>query len=325
MRSFGRALLVEDDLVLVIDLYDVHIGHDVGAALDVVLLSGTRVESANDLQFGLEILHVQLQQLGQFLVASVLQLVHVLAHDDCRQGVPSCFRCLSWRSRHSSRSRAATPTGSNPWTNVEGFLQLLSVVAADGLNLLGGRAQIAIAVDVADDRPAELLDAIGRCRQIELPDQVIRQVGRLGERVLEGRQFLAGFPRSARGVGRIRVGEVGFEVDLVEWIRGLVVLSALAFLALRLWPRPAPPREPGSPTAPAGPPSTSSSLDICNSLIACCNDGVITSRWLNLTLSFCSRAIPPPRPGRSVELEMLSQVNLSDLLIGMQAPRVSRA
>src|SRR5215203_6769800 len=60
--------------------------------------------------------------------------------------------------------------------------------------------------------------------------------------------------------------------------------------------------------------SVSSSMRvICKSLIACCNEGVITSFCDSLSESFCSSAIQP-----SLQSEVFSKINFSDLRVRRQ-------
>ena len=158
-------------------------------------------------------------------------------------------------------------------------------------------AQVAVFVDVADD---ELGDLLGPRRGVghgELPGQVIGEVGRTRERVLDGELFVL-LPHPARVVAVLDVVlEVGVVVDLVEGVLLLLVLglgvlaaSSVSFLA-SAFPRPAllRPSLPRRISSRSGFSSSSwlrtswsSSFDSCSSLIACCSEGVMISFWLSL-------------------------------------------
>ena len=195
----------------------------------------------------------------------------------------------------------------------EGLLDVLFVVVAGGADLVAGHAQVAVLVDVADQVGRDLAD-LGRPR----PDIEICQVryswrpGGPGEDVLE--RDLLGLLVLARVVGRVEVLlEIGVEVDLVEGV-ALLLGGSLARRLRGARAGPPPPRLPPLPaswrsaaSASAASScsssrigfstiswvrtSSSSSFDICRSLMACCSDGVITSRCESLRLSFCSRAM----------------------------------
>ena len=56
-------------------------------------------------------------------------------------------------------------------------------------DLLDGGPQQAVLVEVLDDGVADLQDQLVGDGHVELPEQVVVEVGRLGERVLDGRQL----------------------------------------------------------------------------------------------------------------------------------------
>ena len=169
---------------------------------------------------------------------------------------------------------------------------------------------------------------VGRVRHRELPVQVLLEALRPRERVLE--RDLLRVLVLARVVRAVEVVlEVGVEVDLVEGVALLLDRrsgvrgrsgrrSPPSFAAAppRLRPRSACSAELASSSSSSRGFSTtswvrtscSSSLDICRSLIACCSDGVMTSRCESRRLSFCSSAIEGA--GRLAELKCLPQIDL---------------
>ena len=90
-------------------------------------------------------------------------------------GVPSSPMCRSCSSRHSWRSRAATPIGIEALDDLQRALDLLDRPRAHGRNLLERRDEHAVVVQVADNRGADLAQLIVVGQQRELPQHVIGQ------------------------------------------------------------------------------------------------------------------------------------------------------
>jgi hypothetical protein len=101
-----------------------------------------------------------------------------------------------------------------------------------GSDLLNRGDQVAIVIQVADDRPPDLLHAVVVGLQRELPEQVVGERGRRGERVLDWRQFLH-FRRGARAVAVVQV--VAEEVVVIGVVPGVGLLGGgLGLLLFRL-------------------------------------------------------------------------------------------
>jgi hypothetical protein len=298
-----QTFLVEEDLIVIVDLDDVNVGNDVPAALDVVFLSRSRIEPFDDLDLGEQVFHRKAQGLGELLVRLFWSL-SMWCRTMVSAALPSSPRCRNWMVRHSMRSAARDAHGVQALDELQRGANLLGRKAPHGLELLDARTQIAVFVEVADDRAPDLLLALGRSGHVELPDEMPGEILSLGQGVLERRKGFARVDRGPGDVPALDVLEVGLVVDVVERIarlrlrgvRGPLSLcrSGFALVALGDGPSSIASSRTGFSVSSCWISSTSSSLDIWRSLIACWSDGVMMSRWLILTLSLCSRAIGFP-------------------------------
>ena len=242
----------------------------------------------------------------------------------------SALRWSTWMRRHSRRSRAATPIGSSFWTffrtssaNVTPDARLErdahEGIAGRGLLALAlhrRHLEVAVVVEVPDDEHRDALLVLGEVREAELPDEVVDEIGLLGERRLVAGQLLVGQAAvRRRGVTlELVVVEVLVPVDLVRALLALHLLGLLDLLVLRgglelrllrgaraLGARIllALPRilEEGFSVSSVRMRSTSSMRESCRSLMACCSWGVITSCCVILSCCFNSMLIDAPWPG----------------------------
>ncbi len=109
---------------------------------------------------------------------------------------------------------------------LDGPLHVFPLVRSGGHDLLGRGPEVAVFVDVADDEAADLLRPRRGVAHVELPRQVVGQVGGAAERVLEGKLLV--LLRHPRVVAVFDVVlEVGVVVDLVE---GILLLLGGRFL-----------------------------------------------------------------------------------------------
>ena len=166
--------------------------------------------------------------------------------------------------------------------------------------------QVSVLVDVADEvsrRSPALRPGASAMR--ELPVQVLGQTLGARQDVLE-RELLGLLLVLPRVVRRVEVVlEVGVEVDLLERVplllrrrRGRVGRGGGGASSLSSRLASARSVSVSSCSSRIGFSTTSwlrtswsSRRDICSSLIACCSDGVMTSRWESRRLSFCSSAM----------------------------------
>ena len=243
----------------------------------------------------------------------------MLADDLLDQRVRRSPRAASWTSRHSGRSRRRRPADRSARRSASGRLDVGRRSRSGAIpDLLQRDVEEAVLVQVADEVARDLAHAVADARHVELPDQVLVEVVRAREDVLE-RVLLGLLLVLARVVRRVEVVlEVGVEVDLLERVALLLGggrRPPRAALASSL-SRAASTRSvsvvsscssrTGFSTTSCVSTSCSSRRDICRSLIACCSDGVITSRWESRRLSFCSSAMGDGC-GSAVEPETFSQ------------------
>ena len=149
-------------------------------------------------------------------------------------GVPVMPRCRSCSSRHSCRSRAATPIGIELLHQRERALDVLRGPRPHERDVFHRRHEIAIVVEVADDGLANLAQQriVGLHRQ--LPEQVIRERLAGRERVLDRRELLD-LGRRARPVAVVEiVAEEVLVVLVVPGVALLLVLLLFRFLRCRL-------------------------------------------------------------------------------------------
>ena len=109
--------------------------------------------------------------------APALEQRQVVAHDARRQRVVARPSWRSWISRHSARSRAATPGGSNSWMRRSTRSHGVDVGpdVREERDLLERQREVAVGVEAADDERAELLLGVGHVGQPELPHEVVGQ------------------------------------------------------------------------------------------------------------------------------------------------------
>ena len=193
--------------------------------------------------------------------------------------VPSRPRCRICSHRHSCRSRAATPIGSKVWMCCSAFSTSRDRPVGHGGDLFDRRHQVAVVIEVADDRAADLLQLLVAGLERELPHQVIGERSGGREGVLDRRQLLD-LLRRARAVAVVEI--VAEEIFVVGVVPGVGLLGG------RLLGGPSRPAacsagwsssvgtssSSGFSTISWFRRSASSSVDIGSSLIACCNDGV---------------------------------------------------
>ena len=172
--------------------------------------------------------------------------------------LPSSPRCRSWIVRHSTRSRAATPTGSKPW-----IISRVAPISSGEKPPISWSSstlarEIAVLVQVADDRAPDLLGALVWTRSCRAARSDVRR-GPASRRACSRTTAAPRPSRSACGGRRCprrpgsttrsrcrSYGSRGFAVGAVRppsprsGGRGL----ALGALGGRDLPR-APPREPG--------------------------------------------------------------------------------
>ncbi len=167
-------------------------------------------------------------------------------------------------------------------------------------DLFGRRHQEAVGVQVADDQLGDLALASFDVRHVELPEEVVVEVGLAGEAVLDRRLVPLLHHRGVAGALPV-VAEVGVEVDVLHRLR-VIELLAVGRLRDALPPRGGTSSSMTSLLSSSTGFSTSSWVRsvsssmrvICRSLIACWREGVITSFWASLRESFCSNAIRNP-------------------------------
>ena len=170
-------------------------------------------------------------------------------------GVPSSPMCRSCSSRHSCRSRAATPIGSKPWTSFSARLDFLDRPRPHRGDLVERRHQHPVVVEVADDGGADLAQLAVVGQQRELPQQVIGERRRGRERVLDRRK-LFDFLRRVRPVAVVEV--VAEEILVVAVVPGVALFLGARPRSSRpaarprpaAGPRSAPPRASGSRPLP---------------------------------------------------------------------------
>ena len=124
-------------------------------------------------------------------------------------GVPSSPWWRNWSRRHSCRLRAATPTGVEALDERQHPRHLGGRPVAHGGDLVDGRRQVAVLVEVADDGYADLPQQLVVRTRRELPHEVVgdrlRILGRgRGQRVLDRRQLLH-LARRARAVAVVEI------------------------------------------------------------------------------------------------------------------------
>ena len=132
--------------------------------------------------------------------------------------VPSSPRCRIWSHRHSCRSRARDADRVEGLDVLQRLLDFDDRPVAHGGDLFDRGDEVAVVVEVADDRAADLLQLLVAGLQRELPHQVIRERRRGRQRVLDRRQLLD-FLRRARAVAVVEV--VAEEVLVVGVVPGV--------------------------------------------------------------------------------------------------------
>ena len=108
------------------------------------------------------------------------------------------------------------PRRVQPLDDLERLLDLLPRIGAEVRDLVHRGAQQAVLVHVLDDGVADLEGELVRDRHVELPEEVVVEVGLDGEVVL-GPEVVVAVLAHRRVAGRLPVlAEVGVEVDVVD-------------------------------------------------------------------------------------------------------------
>ena len=200
---------------------DVDVGLDVDRALVRVLAAGLRIEMLDDLDEALERLHVDRQRLRELHEVALHEHVPVIADDDLDERLVDLEE-VELQQQALAKVARADADRIEDLDGLDGLRCFFGRVGSRGLDLLHAGAQVAVLVDVADDERADLLDARRRVGHAQLPREVIGEVRRTGEGVLD-RELLV-LLRHPRVVAVLDVVlEVGVVVDLVEGVLLLVL------------------------------------------------------------------------------------------------------
>ena len=122
MRSLRQAVLVEHDVELVADLVDVDVGDDVDRVVAAEGAAGPRLEPADHVGRRGDLLDRDAERARDAAEVALLQRVEVLGDDARARADRRCRAASIWSSRHSRRSRAATPADRSSCTARERLL-----------------------------------------------------------------------------------------------------------------------------------------------------------------------------------------------------------
>ena len=139
-------------------------------------------------------------------------------------------------SRHSRTLRAPTPAGSSDCTTLQRRFDLFRSVIAHAGDLFERRGQIAVFVQVADDRFGGVANILRKQADAQLGVQMIAQGDRRGQKRLEGGLFDR-FRGGTLVAGIQVIVEKGTEVDFVEGVGGGRRFDGIGRGRLRHWLR----------------------------------------------------------------------------------------
>ena len=257
----------------------------------------------------------------------------MIAHDARRQRVAGDPSWRSWISRHSRRSRAATPGGSNSWMRASTRSTISTSGQVSARNAISSicSGEVAVLVDVADDHRADLLLRVGEVGQPELPDQVVGQrASRLTSMFSSAARVLVvvaadAVPTSrgsrccsSRGTPSSRSRRCSTPRRSSGLRVGLVLLAVVGRSGRRRCGISASPRlllvdlssRTGFSVSSWSMSGSSSARDTCRILIACRSWGVITSCWESLCWRRCAFRAPSCFV-RILQTELLAEVHLA--------------
>jgi hypothetical protein len=149
-------------------------------------------------------------------VLVALELLHVLAHHDVG-GRALQAQIAELEAEAFAEVARRHPRGIEPLDEGQGLLDLFHRIGSEVRDLLDGGPQQPVRIQVLDDGVADLERELVRDGHVELPHQVVVEIGLLGERVLDGRQLRDLRAARAAVVAVVQVVlEEFLDVDLLE-------------------------------------------------------------------------------------------------------------
>src|SRR5574338_591535 len=211
-----QPFLVQRRNILVLDLDDVDVGDDVLRLARVVAVARLRIEAADDLDVLLEVLDVHPELAGDLRHLVVLQELQVFGDD-----------LLGWRPLEPEvpdlQPEAFLQVARGHADRIERLHVLQRTLDVPHRpvphcrDLLDRGHEVAVVVQVADDRAADLLHPVVVGLHRQLPGQVVGQRSRRRQRVLDRRQLLD-FGRRPRPVAVVQI--VAEEVLVIRVVPG---------------------------------------------------------------------------------------------------------
>ena len=174
--QLGYIVVVEHDLVVVPNLHDVYVGHDVLDPTGDVAIAGFRVKLTDDPDRGEHILERGIKASGNLFEVAFINLIEMMPDDAGGQGIIHIElpELNEQAFPQVSRAYAGRVKALNDRQDV---FDLDAWHRENFRHFPGLAVEVAVLVDVADEINAYLLFQVALPRQRELPQKVVRQGG----------------------------------------------------------------------------------------------------------------------------------------------------
>ena len=189
----GQLVVVHHDHVFPVDLLDHDLGKHVGGDFGRVDAAGLGVEGGDDGRGFLHVLDRDLERSGDVRELAAAQLVEMVSHDVGRERVRLV---LAFELEQETLTEVARTDagGMELLDHAQDVFEVLVVHARGHGQLLEGRGEVAIFIDIADHETAYLLVRVRQPGQPELGDQVFLERFQLRQGIEHELAPLGAFP-----------------------------------------------------------------------------------------------------------------------------------
>ena len=186
--ELGEPVVVEHDLVVVSLLHHEHVGEDVGRLVQAVAVAGLGVEALDDLEMVRHLVGGERHQAADLRVLMALELLQAVAHHHVR-GRALEPEVLELQAQALGQGAGGHTRRVQGLDHRQRLVHLGPRVGPHVRDLLEGGAEQAVLVEVVDDRFSDLHGQLVGGRHVQLPEQVVVEIGGLREGVLDGRHL----------------------------------------------------------------------------------------------------------------------------------------